>query len=163
MIFDLGVSGQFTSFKEGGAKVNAKTANFEYATALFRIFPKFGVSIGLVPYTNVGYSYHTTQRIGTSSTTSTMTFSGSGGLRQAYIGLGYEFFKGFSLGANVSYFWGDYERKIGVTSSDAYVNVLTKTYGAEISSYKLDLGMQYKQALSKNDALTVGATFYSGS
>ena len=162
MIFDLGVSGQFTSFKEGGAKVNAKTANFEYATALFRIFPKFGVSIGLVPYTNVGYSYHTTQRIGTSSTTSTMTFSGSGGLRQAYIGLGYEFFKGFSLGANVSYFWGDYERKIGVTSSDAYVNVLTKTYGAEISSYKLDLGMQYKQALSKSDALTVGATFGLG-
>ena len=162
MIVDLGVSGQITNFKEGDASVNAKTANFEYATALFRIFPKFGVSVGLVPYTNVGYSYSTTQHIGTSSTTSTMTFEGKGGLRQAYIGLGYEFFKGFSLGANVSYFWGDYERSITVLSSESYVNTLTKSYEADISSYKLDFGAQYQWQLSKRDMLTFGATFGLG-
>ncbi len=162
MIVDLGVSGQITNFKEGGASVNAKTANFEYITALFRIFPKFGVSIGLVPYTNVGYSYSTTQHIGTSSTTSTMTFEGSGGLRQVYLGLGYEFFKGFSLGANVSYFWGDYDRSITVLSSESYVNTLTKSYEADISSYKLDFGAQYQWQLSKKELLTVGATFGLG-
>ncbi len=162
MIVDLGVSGQITNFKEGGASVNAKTANFEYITALFRIFPKFGVSIGLVPYTNVGYSYSATQHIGTSSTTSTMTFEGSGGLRQVYLGLGYEFFKGFSLGANVSYFWGDYDRSITVLSSESYVNTLTKSYEADISSYKLDFGAQYQWQLSKKELLTVGATFGLG-
>ena len=162
MIVDLGVSGQITNFKEGNAKVNAKTGNFEYATALFRIFPKFGVSVGLVPYTNVGYSYSTTQHIGTSSTTSTMTFEGKGGLRQVYLGLGYEFFKGFSLGATISYLWGDYNRSITVTSSDSYVNTLSKTYEADISSYKLDFGAQYQYELSKKDVLTVGATFGLG-
>ncbi len=162
MIFDVGVMGQITNFKEGGAKVNAKTANFEYATALFRIFPKFGVSIGIMPYSNIGYSYSSTQKIGTSSTTATSRFSGEGGVRQAYIGLGYELFKGFSLGANVSYFWGTYERNIAITSSDSYVNTLTKTYGADISSYKLDFGAQYQQKLSEKDKLTVGATFGLG-
>lgn len=162
MIFDLGVAGQFTNFKEGNAKVNAKTANFEYATALFRVFPKFGVSIGVVPFSNIGYSYSTKQNVGTSSTTTTMSFTGEGGLHQAYLGLGYEFFNGFSLGANISYLWGSYERSIIVSSSDAYVNTLSKVYGAEVSSYKLDFGTQYQHQLSKNDQLTVGATFGLG-
>lgn len=162
MIFDVGVSGQITNFKEGGAKVNAKTANFEYVTALFRIFPKFGASIGLVPYTNVGYSYSTTQQIGSSSTTSTMQFSGEGGLRQAYLGLGYEFFKGFSLGANISYFWGSYKKDITVLSSDDAVKTLSKTYDADVSSFKLDLGVQYRHSLTKTDELTFGATFGLG-
>jgi hypothetical protein len=162
MIFDVGVSGQITNFKEGGAKVNAKTANFEYVTALFRIFPKFGASFGLVPYTNVGYSYSTTQQIGSSSTTSTMQFSGEGGLRQAYLGLGYEFFKGFSLGANISYFWGSYKKDITVLSSDDAVKTLSKTYDADVSSYKLDLGVQYRHSLTKTDELTFGATFGLG-
>lgn len=162
MIVDLGVSGQITNFKEGEASVNAKTANFEYITALFRVFPKFGVSIGLVPYTNIGYSYSTTQHIGTSSTTSTMSYEGEGGLRQAYLGLGYELFKGFSIGANVSYFWGDYERTITVLNSESYVNTLSKSYKADFSSYKLDFGAQYQRQLSKNDLLTIGATFGLG-
>ncbi|MBQ9229685.1 MAG: hypothetical protein IJ190_00740 [Prevotella sp.] len=162
MIFDVGVAGQFTNFKEGGAKVNAKTANFEYATALFRVFPKFGVSIGVIPFSNVGYSYSTQQNVGTSTTTTTMGFSGEGGLHQAYIGLGYEFFKGFSLGVNASYLWGSYERNIVVSSSDSYVNTLSKVYGAEVSNYKLDFGAQYQQQLSKKDVLTIGATFGLG-
>lgn len=158
MIFDLGVSGMLTNFKEGDAKVNAKTANFEYATALFRIFPKFGLSIGIVPYSNIGYSYSTTQNVGTSTTTTTTSFSGTGGFHQAYIGLGYEFFKGFSLGANISYFWGEIDRDIIVSSSDAYVKTLAKNYDAEVSSYKLDIGAQYQHKIGKNDMLTVGAT-----
>ena len=162
MIVDLGAAGQFTNFKEGGAKVNAKTGNFEYATALFRIFPKFGVSVGVVPFTNIGYTYSTTQNVGTSSTTTTMSFTGSGGIRQVYLGLGYEFFKGFSLGANISYLWGSYERSISVASSDAYVKTLSKTYGADVNSYKLDIGAQYQHQLSKDDKLTVGATFGLG-
>ena len=162
MIFDLGVTGQFTNFKEGNAKVNAKVGNFEYVTALFRIFPKFGISIGVVPFTNIGYSYSSTQNVGNSSTTTTMSFDGSGGLHQVYVGLGYEFFKGFSLGATVSYLWGDYDRSITVTSSDSYVNTLSKSYEADISSYKLDFGAQYRYELSKKDVLTVGATFGLG-
>ena len=162
MIFDVGVSAQITNFKEGDAKVNAKTSNFEYATALFRVLPKFGVSFGVVPFSNIGYSYSTKQNVGTSTTTTTMSFSGEGGLHQAYIGLGYELFKGFSLGANFSYLWGSYERNITVASNDVYVNTLSKRYGAEVSSYKLDFGAQYQHQLSKADQLTIGATLGLG-
>jgi hypothetical protein len=91
-----------------------------------------------------------------------MSYEGEGGLRQAYLGLGYELFKGFSIGANVSYFWGDYERTITVLNSESYVNTLSKSYKADFSSYKLDFGAQYQRQLSKNDLLTIGATFGLG-
>lgn len=158
MIVDLGVSGTLTNFKEGEAKVNAKTANFEYATALFRIMPKFGISVGIVPFSNIGYSYSNWQYVGTSTTKTTTSFTGKGGFRQAYLGLGYELFKGFSLGANISYFWGDLQRTIKVVSSDVYVKQLVKEYNASASSYKLDFGAQYQHKIGKNDLLTVGAT-----
>lgn len=162
MIFDAGVSGQFTQFKEGNAKINAKTANFEYATALFRIFPKFGVSLGIVPYTNVGYDYTTVEKVVDSSLSALTDYEGSGGLHQVYIGLGFELFKGFSLGANISYLWGGYERTVLAFSSEDNASSLFKGYNTDISSYKLDIGAQYQQRLSKNDVLTVGATFGLG-
>lgn len=162
MIFDVAVSGQVTNFKEGGARVNVKAANFENAVALFRVFPKFGVSLGIVPYANVGYKYSSSQSIGTNGLNEVNSYSGSGGFHQAYIGFGYELFKGFSLGANVSYFWGEYERSVtsATTESDAYS--LLRSYEAQVSSYKLDFGIQYQTQLTKADELTVGATFGLG-
>ena len=71
-------------------------------------------------------------------------------------------FNGFSLGANFSYLWGSYERNITVASNDVYVNTLSKRYGAEVSSYKLDFGAQYQHQLSKADQLTIGATLGLG-
>ncbi|MBR1880045.1 MAG: hypothetical protein IJ804_04780 [Prevotella sp.] len=157
MIFDAGLSLQLTNFKENGNSVNARNADFEYAVGLFRILPKVGVSVGVLPFTNVGYSYSTTETIGSSTTTSTQTYSGSGGIHQAYLGIGWNPIGGLSLGANISYLWGSYERTIAVTNSDASVNKLDKVYSATINSYKLDFGLQYVQPISKNDVLTIGA------
>ena len=158
MLFDLGLSLQVTNFKENGTRVNARNGNIEYAVASFRVLPKFGLSVGVLPYTNIGYNYAVTGQVGTSTTTSTQQSVGSGGLHQAYVGFGWNMFAGLSLGANVSYLWGSYEKNIKVSSNDSYVNIITKRYTADISSYKIDLGMQYEQKIGKQDALVLGAT-----
>ena len=158
MIFDVGLSGQITNFKEGNVSRNAKNADFEYAVAAFRVFPKVGLSIGLIPFTNIGYDYTSTSRIGTSETTTAETHTGSGGIHQAFVGVGWNVFSGLSLGANISYLWGSYERQISISSSDAYVNTMVRTYGATVNSYKLDFGLQWEQRMAKDDRLTLGAT-----
>lgn len=162
MIFDVGLSGQVTNFKEGNRKINANNSDFEYAVAAFRLMPKMGLSFGLVPYSNIGYNYSSTANVGSSSTTSTETHSGSGGVHQAYLGLGWNFFKGLSIGVNGSYLWGSYERSLTINSNDAYVNTVTKTYSASIQSWKIDFGMQYSQSVGKKDIVTVGATYSLG-
>ena len=62
-IFDAGISGQITNFEENGVKKNAKNANFEYVVAAFRLRKHLGVSIGILPFTNVGYNYSSTESL----------------------------------------------------------------------------------------------------
>lgn len=165
-IFDVGMSGQLTNFKEGDVKKNAKTSSFEYAVAGFRLRRHFGVSFGIVPFTNIDYSYSNSAYINkdhsSSSTYYTNTYSGSGGVHYVYLGAGWQPFKGFSIGANVAYLWGDYNNYVINDYSDDYVNSLSKYYSASIRNYKLDVGIQYTLKLSKKDELTIGATYGYG-
>lgn len=161
MIFDLGLSGQITNFEENGKKVNAYNSDIEYAVALFRLMPQVGISAGIVPYTNIGYNYSEVENIGSKLNT-TKKYSGSGGLHQAYIGAGWNFMKGLSLGANFSYLWGTYDKNISTINSDAYINTLLKTYSAKVNSYKLDLGLQWECNIDDNDYLTLGLTYSNG-
>lgn len=162
MIFDVGLSGQITHFNENGKTLNARNADFEYAVGSFRLLPKVGLSFGLIPFTNVGYSYSNTSKVGTSTIISTETHSGSGGFHQAFIGFGWNVFKNFSFGANFSYLWGSYDKSISIASSDGYVNTITKSYSTQVNNYKIDFGLQWQQQMTKMWQMTVGATYGIG-
>ena len=167
MLFDLGLSGQITSFKEGDTKRNAKTADFDYAVGMFRLLPKVGACFGIIPYSNIGYNFYDSQWIGERASDYfsgigdnyyTNSYTGSGGFSQAFLGFGWEFVKGLSIGANISYFWGKYEKTVISAFSDSYANTLTRTYSANVNSWKLDLGAQWWTNITKQDRLTIGAT-----
>ncbi len=167
MIFDVGVSGQITNFKEGGRSLNAKTANFDYATIGFRLLPKVGLSFGIIPFSNIGYNYYSAayNDLNVSSTGSSYyneTHDGNGGFSQTFLGFGWEVLKGFSIGANFSYFWGEYTKNTVVSNSDTYVNTLTKSYSTSVNSYKIDFGLQFQTPVTSKDILTVGATIGLG-
>ncbi len=162
-IFDAGISGQNTNFEEGNVKVNAKNADFEYAIAGFRVAKGLGVSFGIVPFTNIGYDYYnTTYMTSDKSNYYTNTYSGSGGLHQTYVGAGWQPIKNLSIGANVSYIWGELSRSVVNSYSDSYINTLSKYYSASVHSYKIDLGLQYTKHITKLDLLTVGLTYGIG-
>ena len=84
MLFDVGLSGQMTNFKENGNSVNARSADFDYAVGLFRVRKNMGVSFGLIPYSDVGYSYTSTISLNNTVGNLTETYTGSGG--QAALG-----------------------------------------------------------------------------
>lgn len=158
MIFDMGMAGQFTNFKEGATRVNAKSASFEYAVGLFRAAKNVGVSFGILPYTNIGYSYTTKSDYLTEFDVSVpATYIGDGGLRKVFLGVGWRLLKPLSLGVNVAYLWGSYSHSIQTTSV-SNINSTLKSYSASVSSYQVDMGLQYEQPITKNNVLTVGAT-----
>ena len=170
-LFDVGMSGQVTNFEQAGKRLNANNASIEYVAASFRAFRHVGVSFGLLPLTTIGYSYSNSESISPTLdpnvTTYTNTYSGSGGIHQVYLGAGWEPFKGLSVGANLSYLWGNLSRSVvnsyAVNSSSAStINTLSKYYTGQVKNYKVDFGIQYDLALTKKDRLTVGATFTPG-
>ena len=163
-IIDAGISGQVTNFEENGVKKNANNSNFEYVVAGLRAAKHLGVSFGIIPFTNVGYSYSGTGKVGPnfSDVTYTNTYSGDGGLHQVYLGAGWQPLKGLAVGANVSYVWGKYNKYAANSYSNSSYTTLTRSYFTQVNSYKLDFGVQYTAKVSKKDQVTVGLTFSPG-
>ena len=160
MLFDMGLTGQFTQFKEGGTKRNASMASFEYAVGSFRAWKNIGVSFGVLPYSSVGYDYQATTKDAEMGTL-TQNYTGNGGLHQVFLGVGMRLFKPLSVGVNVGYLWGSIDRTV-VPSSTIATNTLTKTYKTTVNSYKADFGLQWEQPIGKSDRLTLGAVFGLG-
>ena len=159
-IFDAGISGQITNFEENGVKKNAKNANFEYVVAAFRLRKHLGVSIGILPFTNVGYNYSSTESLNDDrSVIYTNTYDGKGGIRQVYLGIGWEPIRNLSVGANFSYLWGNFERTISNVYSESTAKTLNKIYKATFNDYQLNFGAQYSLPLNTKDVVTLGATF----
>ena len=161
MLFDMGLSGQITNFNENGAKRNARSASFEYVMGSFRAWKNVGITFGVLPLTNVGYKYGTTETLADVNTSVTTVHQGDGGLHQLFIGAGVRPVKPLSFGFNVSYLWGGYDRSV-TSSSSSTINSLSKIYSATVHNYTLDFGMQYDQPIGKSDLLTVGITYGLG-
>ena len=163
-IFDGAVSLQNTNFSNGTLKQNAKNSSFDYVTMLFRVAPWCGMSFGLLPYSNVGYSmteYRPNEDFPESS--SSVKYAGDGGLHQLYVGAGFKIFKNLSVGANFSYLWGGISRSTELTFPlDANQLSFQRASSATLKSYKLDFGLQYTQMLGKKHALTLGAVVSPG-
>lgn len=158
-LFDVGVSGQITNFKEGSNSVNSKNASFEYAVGSFRLLRNVGIGFGILPYSNIGYDYTSSSALGLQGGTVTEAYSGSGGLHQIFIGAGWRVIPQLSVGVSAGYLWGTYKKS--VTSSNggnSIINSLSKTYYANINSYNLEVGAQWQQRLSAKDDVTLGAT-----
>lgn len=163
-IFDAGISGQVTNFNENGVRKNANNSNFEYAVAGFRLFPHIGMSFGVIPFTNIGYDYSSSDWVNSSDKDAyyTNTYHGEGGLHQAYIGAGWEPIKGLSVGFNFSYLWGSYTKYISNSYSNSYYKTLSRTYSTQVNSYKIDFGAQYTHQIAKKDWMTLGVTYSPG-
>lgn len=161
-MFDGGVSLQNTNFDDGTVKKNAKNSSFDYITMLFRLSKRASMSIGMLPYSNVGYSMYSTGKT-EDETPYVNTYSGDGGLHQLYLGAGFKVLNNLSVGVNVSYLWGDItHRRDQSFSSNANAMSLTTINGMEVTSYKLDFGAQYTHQFSKKHKATLGVVFSPG-
>jgi len=160
MIFDGGLSGQITNFKEGERKLNAKSGGFDYVVGSFRLIKNVGVTFGVMPFSDINYSYTSTASLSNAELEMYSQYKGQGGLNQLFVGTGFRVFKPLTVGFNFSYLWGDIEKSAATVESSA-INVLYKEYTASVSNYKLDFGVQYTQPMGK-DLLTLGAVFSPG-
>lgn len=168
-LFDLGMGLQRTRFTQGDARLSVNNTSFDHVNAAFRVARHVGMSIGFQPYTKIGYSFSQSKVVGTDpytnqNITNTFAYSGSGGLHQAYLGAGWEPFKGFSIGANAGFIWGSIYHQVtqsfeenGTTNSTSYSSLRTY-YSTSIKSWKGDVGLQYQARLGKEQRLTFGAT-----
>lgn len=144
-ILDMGTTLQNTNFVEGNSRKNAHNATFDYIATQFRLRPGLGMTLAYLPYSNIGYSYTSSETILTTddgSITSTNTYEGEGGLHQVRGGLGWQPFRWLSLGANANYTYGYLQHSVSNKYSEKTINSRTKIYSADVSAIGFDAGLQ---------------------
>lgn len=163
-LLDVGMSLNNTKMTENEAKANLHNATFDYIAIQFRLIPRLGFTLGMTPYSNIGYNFSSTkQELGDEESTLRLTNAhyGTGGLRRINAGLGYTPIKGLSVGANFSYLYGDIAHVVYTQFSDSNIPTTTKQYNAEISTYIAEFGIQYQANVEKH-RFTIGAIYQPG-
>ncbi len=162
LLFDIGASFSTAHMSYNGSSVNPQNTTLDYVQAAFRLFKNVGFSIGMRPYSIIGYNFTSTRTMddidGYGEKTNTATYLGEGGLHLAYAGMGWSPVKHFSVGANIGYIWGDYSHSTQVTFSETNIQSLRRVYSGTINTWQLDLGLQYAYDLNKNNRLSLGLT-----
>lgn len=163
-LFDAGMSLQNGNFNENGQKVNAHNTSIDYVTGSFRAAKHLGISLGMIPYSTIGYKMSTESTFDTSTgeVTETDSYSGDGGLHEAYLGVGWEPFRGFSFGVNAGYLWGDMTHTISASYSESSFNTRRRQYTTDIRTYKVDFGIQYEQRINARNSFVLGLTYGLG-
>jgi len=159
-LFEGSLTLQNANFSNGSVKMNAKNSALDYLAMQFRLRKGLAVSAGLVPFSNVGYNFsEVVENTQDPGATHAINYYGNGGLHQVYLGIGANVWKNLSVGANVSYIWGDITRVRNIRFSSAnYYNYLEAT-NMSAKDIKLDFGVQYLHRFNKKNSLTVGAVF----
>lgn len=154
-IFDVGVSGHLARMNDGMNSRDFYNGNLDYVAMQFPLLRKVGASIGLLPYSKVGYNFGDTRSV--SSTVYDETYRGTGGLSQIYGGIAWEPVKYISIGANLSYLFGNFSHSSVVTPSSGLIGE-TK-HGYSIRTLKYDLGVQFTYPIDKARSITFGAVY----
>ena len=172
-LFDVGMGVERTLMHQNGRRQAANSAAFDYVNAAFRVTRNLGMSVGFLPYTNIGYNFSqekeiTVDPISYQTITQLLNYEGSGGLHQAYMGVGWRPFKGLSIGANLGFLWGNIQNQTlqsfaenGSTNSTSYSSLSTY-YSSAVRTWKGDIGIQFQRLLNSSNLLTVGATVSIG-
>lgn len=149
-LFDIGADVSMLWQKEGAVKESSVGGGLDYVTMQFPICKFMGGSIGMLPYSSVGYAF------GKDIAHGALENQGTGGINQAYLGVAGTY-AGVSLGVNVAYSFGN-------ILNDFYANPHTSgqalvQHVMQIRDWDIVFGAQYDLRLSRTEKMTFGLTY----
>lgn len=154
-LFDIGADVGMYRSKEGSSHGKLTLGGLDYITMQVPIGRRMGASIGLLPFSDVDYSF------GQKIVNGHAAYQGSGGISEAYIGFSGRPAKGLSLGFNAGYLFGnilhDNYAIEGTTGAQSLYEMVMK-----VQSFNMQFGLQYSVDLNRTNSLTLGLTYTLG-
>ncbi|MBQ2163706.1 MAG: hypothetical protein II445_04280 [Muribaculaceae bacterium] len=148
-LWDIGLDLTNSWSTEGSKHGYNLGGGLDYITMEFRLAKNLGAAIGVVPFSSVGYTFGGEIENGLDSRT------GSGGLSELFAGVGYQPFKGLSIGANFSYLFGSTTNITAVSSTS---NTQFSRY-LNVKDWNMKVGLQYAFMPSRKSKVVIGATY----
>lgn len=153
-LFDMGVDLKSINLKQGAEKGNKLTGGLDYATMQFPLGKYMGGSIGLLPYSEVGYAF------GEEIVNGEEAHQGSGAINELYVGVSGKLFKGFTIGANISYLFGNLINDTYLTTANSSTTLFERVL--EVRDYDLRFGAQYSLNIGSKHRATLGLVYSPG-
>lgn len=176
-IFDFGLAGSnvYLSQRDGGQlrRSSFNTFNVNNITLAFPLARKLGMAINISPFSQVGYRVHTDDMSYLADLgVVRYYYDGQGDLNEAKLALGWEPFDRLSIGAEISYMWGNIDRTyqaiiLNYTGSGEYGEISSRNGASANTNERVSrafgaFGVQYTALEKPKSRLTVGATYRIG-
>jgi len=155
---DVGMSAGLTSLSRNNLSETSFNATFSHLAFAIPVSRRSALSFGILPYSDLGYSYRNSVKIDTTSVD--QLYEGEGGLSKAYIGYGYRIGDHLRIGANAEYIFGNLQ----TTRATEYaavgaINAKLQNKNS-VGGLNVSYGIQYDFNVGKRTSVTLG---YSGS
>lgn len=152
-LFDMGVDFTSVWMNEEDVNENHIGGGLDYINMQFPLGRYMGASVGVLPYSSVGYSF------GNSIDNGSEAREGGGSINMLYLGVAGRLFKGFSIGANISYMFGTIYNDTYAYTSTGSTSLLERQI--DVRDFHLDFGAQYNFDIARN-TFTLGLTYSPG-
>lgn len=151
-LMDMGVDFSVIKQSDVNGKISQYGGGLDYITMKVPIGKRMGASLGLLPYSSVGYSFGSEIANGTNSR------EGQGGLNQLYIGYAAKLAKGLSAGFNFSYLFGNIVNDLYVYDTAGGSTSLFEQV-MQVRDWKIQFGLQYGININPDNRISAGITF----
>lgn len=161
---DIGMGASFMELKNSTQKESSFNATLSHVAFAFPLSSKSALSLGILPYSELGYNFINTTKVGT-TTDNTKTvdyrYTGEGGLTKAYLGYGVQFGDHFRIGANAEYLFGNLveNRSTEYVNEPGAINSRLQSKNS-VGGIGFSYGAQYDINLDSKTTIVLG---YSGS
>ncbi|MFP4469287.1 MAG: hypothetical protein ACLFPE_01310 [Bacteroidales bacterium] len=158
-VFSGGLIGRAGTLRTEDLSNRTNFASLGYLLFGFPITHWLKTSIGLTPYSNVGYNIVASTAIEDVGNTE-LFYEGTGGLNEFYLNAAIQLHKNLAVGVKGSYMFGkaDLIRKVFFPDSVGYINTRVDDY-IEVGDMYFDFGIQYNKDLGKDLKLGLGAIY----
>ena len=159
---DFGLSQSNKLFAQGDLRSGNNTFNIYNFVMSFPIWKSSAFMVGITPYSDVGYDFSSIETnpeiIGNTGNISYDSY-GTGGIYQVFAGAGVTFWKRFSVGAELIYYFGNIDKMTNMIYSDASYRSVNSGSELSIRGVTGKFGLQYEQKIAGNVSMIVGATY----
>ena len=158
-VFEGGVSSKIITLKT--QKLN-QSSNFASLSNLLFGFPitrRWKSSIGLLPYSQVGYKVVQTEYV-TNVGLINKEFTGSGGINQVFWGNAFQITRDLSVGVNTAFLFGTLDKSRALVFPDsAFIYNTQDLSTTSVADFLFTFGLQYHTKLSEKMSFSLGATY----
>ena len=162
---DFGLVQKNTLFSQGDLRSAKNIFNIYDFVMSFPIWKSSAFMVGITPFSDVGYDFsHVEKDPSIIGHTGNITYDsyGTGSVYQIFLGAGATFWKRFSVGAELIYYFGNIDKVVNMDYANTSYRSINSGNDIAVRGVTGKFGLQYEQKLGGDVSIIAGATYRLG-